>query len=422
MRFQYRIKAVTSEGIVKTDTSGIHIDRASEVVIYVTAATSFNGFNKCPDKDGKDEKELATQYLDQVLKQPYSILFKAHLADYQRYFNRCQLRIHDSTTTNSAVKLPADERLQAYSSGQYDPALETLYFQYGRYLLISSSRPNGPPANLQGIWNKELRAPWSSNYTININTEMNYWPAEVTNLSEMHMGLLNWIPNLAKTGRQTAQEYYRTRGWVAHHNSDIWALSNAVGDRGAGDPVWANWYMGGLPAVAKLLQGSQGVGVFLLETPQATNTALESMYKLKVPLKIQGFVDGKNKEIRAIVVGDKVAVAMERTANQGSFRANISQGGSGRKIELSDADKKMCVEAARAVDLRYAGVDLMKDDKGNSYIIEVNGNPGTKIVSITGYNHYTDLVAFIAGRVSQIKAKEGGMVKAVRQKLTYLVG
>jgi len=166
--------------------------------------------------------------------------------------------------------------------------------------------------------------------------------------------------------------------------------------------------VGGLPAVAKLLQGSQGVGVFLLETPQATNTALESMYKLKVPLKIQGFVDGKNKDIRAIVVGDKVAVAMERTANQGSFRANISQGGSGRKIELSDADKKMCVEAARAVDLRYAGVDLMKDDKGNSYIIEVNGNPGTKIVSITGYNHYTDLVAFIAGRVSQIKAKEGG--------------
>ncbi|MBN8823191.1 MULTISPECIES: glycoside hydrolase family 95 protein [unclassified Spirosoma] len=245
MRFQYRIKAVAKDGTVKTDTAGIAIDKASEVILYVTAATSFNGFDKCPDKEGKDEKKLAAMYLAKATQQPYSKLLEAHKADYHRYFDRCQLSVRDTTATNPSHSLPSDERLMAYSTGRYDPNLETLYFNYGRYLLISSSRPDGPPANLQGIWNKELRAPWSSNYTININTEMNYWPAEVTNLSEMHMALLDWIPNLAKTGHQTAQEYYRAKGWVAHHNSDIWALSNAVGDRGAGDPVWANWAMGG---------------------------------------------------------------------------------------------------------------------------------------------------------------------------------
>ncbi|GAB3755084.1 glycoside hydrolase family 95 protein [Spirosoma pomorum] len=245
MRFQYCIKAVAKDGSVKTDTAGIHIDNASEVILYVTTATSFNGFDKCPDKDGKDEKGLAASYMAKAVGQSYPTLLNAHQADYRRYFDRCTFSVRDTLASNPNTSLPSDDRLKAYSTGRYDPGLETLYFQYGRYLLISSSRPGGPPANLQGIWNKELRAPWSSNYTININTEMNYWPAEVTNLSEMHTALLDWIPNLAATGHVTAQEYYNARGWVAHHNSDIWGLSNAVGDRGDGDPVWANWPMGG---------------------------------------------------------------------------------------------------------------------------------------------------------------------------------
>ena len=120
-----------------------------------------------------------------------------------------------------------------------------MLFRSARYLLISCSRESSRPANLQGIWNNHLRAPWSSNYTININTQMNYWPAEVTNLSEMHKPLLNFIGDLAKSGTKSAQEYYGARGWCAHHNSDIWGLSNAVGDLGNGDPSWANWYMGG---------------------------------------------------------------------------------------------------------------------------------------------------------------------------------
>ncbi len=153
-------------------------------------------------------------------------------------------RVNDTTGNTAHASLPSDQRLLSYSKGAYDPGVETMYFNYGRYLLISSSRPGGPPANLQGIWNKELRAPWSSNYTININTQMNYWPAEVTNLSEMHQPQLDYLQRLSVAGRVTAQQFYNLKGWVVHHNSDIWGLSNPVGDTGKGDPKWANWAMG----------------------------------------------------------------------------------------------------------------------------------------------------------------------------------
>lgn len=245
MRFQYRIKAIAKDGNVIADTSGIHVKNASEVIIYIAAATSFNGFDKCPDKDGKDEKAMAASIIKNAVKQTHAALKAAHIKDYQQYFNRVSFTVRDTTGVNKNSRFPSNERLKAYSNGAYDPFIETLYFHYGRYLLISSSRPGGPPANLQGIWNKELRAPWSSNYTININTQMNYWPAEVTNLSEMHLPLLNWIKGLSVTGTNTAKEFYRANGWVAHHNSEIWCTSNPVGDLGTGDPVWANWAMGG---------------------------------------------------------------------------------------------------------------------------------------------------------------------------------
>ncbi len=244
MRFQYRIRPLTKDGNIRVDTSGIHVSNASEVMLYMTAATSFNGFDKCPDKQGKDEKAISESFMSKAIKKSYDELLSAHIKDYQKYFNRVSLSIKDTTGTNKNSGLPSDERLKAYSAGAYDPYVEALYFQYGRYLLISSSRPGGPPANLQGIWNKELRPPWSANYTININAEMNYWPAEVTNLSEMHKPLLDWIKSLSVTGTNTAKEFYGARGWVAHHNSDIWATSNPVGDVGQGDPVWANWALG----------------------------------------------------------------------------------------------------------------------------------------------------------------------------------
>ena len=246
MRFQYRIHAKHTDGVVAiSKNSELQVKDATQVLLYVTAATSFNGFDKCPDSEGKDENKIATERISKALNKSYAQLLNSHTADYQRYFNRVSFTVKDSTVNNPSLRLPSNSRLKAYSDGAYDPGLESLYFQYGRYLLISSSRPGGPPANLQGIWNKELRAPWSSNYTININTQMNYWPAEVTNLSEMHQPLLNWLQDLATTGKATAKEFYGAKGWVAHHNSDLWAMSNAVGDKGNGDPVWANWAMGG---------------------------------------------------------------------------------------------------------------------------------------------------------------------------------
>ncbi|MDP4209381.1 MAG: glycoside hydrolase family 95 protein [Bacteroidota bacterium] len=245
MRFRMELKAQLKDGQLRTDTAGIHITGATEVILYLTATTSFNGFDKCPDSEGHDEKLLADSLMQHVAALSYERLKKNHIADFQNYFNRVNLDLTGKTSDANPDNRPWDERLKAYSSGSNDPVLEQTYYQYGRYLLISSSRPGGLPANLQGIWNKELRAPWSSNYTININTQMNYWLAEQTNLSEMHQPLLDWIADLSQTGKITASEYYHTRGWVAHHNSDIWGLSNAVGNKGDTSPTWANWYMGG---------------------------------------------------------------------------------------------------------------------------------------------------------------------------------
>ncbi|HEX6766057.1 MAG TPA: hypothetical protein VF103_11280, partial [Polyangiaceae bacterium] len=141
-----------------------------------------------------------------------------------------------------AAELPTDERVRHFTPAS-DPDLLALFFQYGRYLLIASSRPGTEPANLQGIWNPHLRPPWSSNYTININTQMNYWPAEVTNLAECHEPLLRFVTELAENGRETAEVNYGCRGWVSHHNSDLWRQTGQVGAYGEGDPVWACWPM-----------------------------------------------------------------------------------------------------------------------------------------------------------------------------------
>ncbi|HVX48910.1 MAG TPA: glycoside hydrolase family 95 protein [Chitinophagaceae bacterium] len=243
MRFQLLLKARAKDGTITADTAGIYISNCSDVVLLVSAATSFNGFDKCPDKNGKDEKKLAADYLAGAVGKPYDVMKAEHEGNFDQFFNRVTLTLNGNK--NNPVDKATDERLEAYTKGADDDGLEALYFQYARYLLISCSQTPGVPANLQGLWNKEFRPPWSSNYTININTEMNYWPAEVTNLGEMHKPVYDLVKALAKTGAVTAQQFYGMGGWVAHHNSDIWALSNPVGDIGHGEPKWANWPMGG---------------------------------------------------------------------------------------------------------------------------------------------------------------------------------
>jgi alpha-L-fucosidase 2 len=166
------------------------------------------------------------------------------VADHQKLFRRVSLRLPE---TDASAK-PTDERVRLFQERE-EPQLAALYYQYGRYLLMASSRPGTIAANLQGIWNWDVRPPWSANWTLNINAQMNYWNAEVGNLSECHEPLFDLTERLADTGRGTAQAYYGLDGWVAHHNADLWAQGNPVGKRWRrnenGKPKWANWPMGG---------------------------------------------------------------------------------------------------------------------------------------------------------------------------------
>jgi alpha-L-fucosidase 2 len=242
-RFTNLVKVRNTEGgqIALTDST-LGIKNGTEAIVYVSIATSFNGFDKNPATEGLNDTQIANEQLNAAFKKTFNDLKKAHLKDYQTYFKRVKLNLGK---TNAPNNLPTDERLRRYREGQEDKKLEALYFQYGRYLLISSSRTKNVPANLQGIWNPYIRPPWSSNYTTNINAEENYWLAENTNLSEMHAPLLGFIKNLSKTGAITAKTFYGVNGWTVAHNSDIWAMTNPVGDFGSGNPNWANWNMGG---------------------------------------------------------------------------------------------------------------------------------------------------------------------------------
>ena len=213
-----------------TDTS-LTIENADAATIYISIATNFNNYH---DVSG-NENERARAYLNNAVSKSFAEISKAHFTAYQKYFKRIKLDLG----TSGAAKLPTDERLKNFNTTN-DPEFVELYYQFGRYLLISSSQPGGQPATLQGIWNNKVNPPWDSKYTININTEMNYWPAEKTNLPEMHEPLIRMVQELAATGRQTAKEMYGARGWMAHHNTDIWRINGAVD--GA---FWGAWSNGG---------------------------------------------------------------------------------------------------------------------------------------------------------------------------------
>lgn len=240
MAAELHVRVLNEGGRVVAGGSTLTVEKANAVTLLLSAATSFNGFDKSPGREGRDPTALALGALTAAEKLSFADLLARHLADYQGLFHRVTL---DLGSASGAAALTVPGRLANYYNGEPDPGLSSLLYQYGRYLLIASSRPGGPPANLQGIWNDSMRPPWSSNYTININTEMNYWPAEVANLAECHEPLLAFIAKLAANGAKTATVNYGARGWVAHHNSDLWAQTAPVGHFGEGDPKWANWSM-----------------------------------------------------------------------------------------------------------------------------------------------------------------------------------
>jgi len=240
-RFAARARILSTDGRVGRRQDVMTIEGATTALLAVAIDTSFAGFDKAPG-EGPDPVRSTLARLDAAAGRTFESLLEAHAADVGALFRRVDLDLGRSPQDGK----PTDVRLREYASGVADPGLEALYFQFGRYLLISGSRPGSPALNLQGIWNPHMRPPWSSNYTVNINTEMNYWPAETTNLAECHQPLLRFIGDLAKTGAVTARHFYGAGGWCVHHNSDIWALSNPVGDFGQGDPRWANWPMAGV--------------------------------------------------------------------------------------------------------------------------------------------------------------------------------
>lgn len=222
MRFVAAL-AVSSDGLVTGNDGVLRVEGAREILCRLYSATSFNGFGQMPDAD--EEAKLA-DIMTHSAAMGYEALKEEHLKDFQALFDRVDVDFGHSDNE----KLPIPQRMKAAYEGAADPDLAALLFQYGRYLMISGSREGTTPANLQGIWNQHLRAPWSSNYTININTQMNYWLAETCNLSDCAEPLIQWLGELAKQGEETARCDYGARGWVAHHNSDIWAHTVAVGD------------------------------------------------------------------------------------------------------------------------------------------------------------------------------------------------
>ena len=231
LQFNTKVKILTSGGSVSASDTTLIVSKADIATIYVSMATNFVNYNDI----SANAVERVNNYLQTALKKDYALILKDHIADYQKYFNRVSLDL-DIT---DAVKNPTDIRLEQFAKGN-DPQLVALYFQFGRYLLISSSRPGGQPANLQGIWCDQLTPSWDSKYTININTEMNYWPSEITNLTEMNEPLIQMVKDLSLSGRQTAKDMYGAQGWVAHHNTDIWRFTGPID--GAS---WGQWPLGG---------------------------------------------------------------------------------------------------------------------------------------------------------------------------------
>ncbi|WP_129699286.1 glycoside hydrolase family 95 protein [Parabacteroides goldsteinii] len=236
MRFEGRLEVLQTDGNIITDVDKLRLEEGSSVVLAYVASTSYNGFLKDPNVEGKNEKELCDKYLDQVNKYDYPQLLERHEADYKELFDRVSLDLGSSP----ADTLSLDKRIKQYKPGA-DPSLTALYFQFGRYLLISSSRPGSQPANLQGIWNKDMQPAWSANWTINCNTQINYWPVETANLSECHLPLMDMIKEITVDGTKTAQNLYHSRGWMAHHNIDIWRTTWPVGGSG----LWAIYQIGG---------------------------------------------------------------------------------------------------------------------------------------------------------------------------------
>jgi len=235
VKWQSQLKATSEGGSVKAEGDTLHIDDADVVTIYLTAATDYN--RNDPSKPlTRDRGEVCAQQLSAATAKRFDQLLADHVTEHQRLFRRCSLDLGGS----DAASKPTHQRVTAVRDGGADPALAVLYFQFGRYLLMTSSRPGALPTNLQGLWNEHINAPWHADYHININIQMNYWPAEVTNLSECHEPLFDFVERLVPNGKRAAKIAYGCEGFVAHHTTDVWHWNTPFGAL-----RWGMWPHGG---------------------------------------------------------------------------------------------------------------------------------------------------------------------------------
>mgnify|MGYP002434611233 FL=1 len=230
IRFETRTQIKAEKGKVNVTNNCIEVKGADAAVIYVTAATNFVNYKDV----SANETRRATEFLVKAMKRPYAQALTAHEEAYQKLFGRVSLNIGPSSQEETSYRIK-------HFNERKDLGLVALMFQFGRYLLISSSQPGGQPAGLQGIWNHELLAPWDGKYTININTEMNYWPAEVTNLPEMHEPLFQMVKELSESAQGTARTLYECRGWTVHHNTDLWRMAGPVDGASYVWPLGGAW-------------------------------------------------------------------------------------------------------------------------------------------------------------------------------------
>jgi alpha-L-fucosidase 2 len=236
-RFQARLGASLKGGTLSILDDKCIIENADEAVLIISAATSYNGFDKSPSREGLDPSLKAAADMQKALSLDYDTLLERHITDYRKLFDRVSIELPKGDPGQSS--LTTDKRIAAFKNGK-DPSLAAVLFQFGRYLMIAGSREGTQPLNLQGIWSNSVIPPWSGEYTININAQMNYWPAEVANLSECHRPLLRLIEELAAGGRKVAAEMYGRSGWVAHHNTDHWRCAQPID----GEPLFSFWPMG----------------------------------------------------------------------------------------------------------------------------------------------------------------------------------
>ena len=271
--------SVKTDGEMAASDSSLTISKAKEAIIYIVNETSFNGFDKHPVREGANYLEAVTNDMWHTQNMTYEEFYARHLADYKSIYDRVKICLNKegrnpNDLPGAKERRLTDQLLLDYTNGNdQTPYLEELYFQFGRYLLISSSRTKNVPANLQGLWAPQLWSPWRGNYTVNINLEENYWPAFVANMAEMAEPLDGFITGLAANGKYTAKNYYNiTEGWCSSHNSDIWAMTNPVGEKNE-SPEWSNWNLGGAWLVNTLWERYQ----FTQDKEYLKNTAYPLM-------------------------------------------------------------------------------------------------------------------------------------------------